>query len=105
MLHRSRQVQYLVAVVEEGQLTSAAKRLKVAQPAFSQAIARLEDELGVKLLDRRPHHVKILTMNGDGNRLKQSARRRRATASPDGAEQNQATIGTVDPETGEITET
>jgi len=57
------------------------------------------------LLDRLTHHVQILTMNGDSYRLKQSAGRRRATASPDGAEQNQATTGTVDPETGEITET
>ena len=42
------------------------------------------------LLDRLTHHVSILTMNGDSYRLKQSASRRRATAS--GAEQNQATV-------------
>ncbi len=54
------------------------------------------------LLDRLTHHVQILTMNGDSYRLKQSTGRRRATAS---AAQNQATTGTVDPETGEITET
>jgi DNA replication protein DnaC len=42
------------------------------------------------LLDRLTHHVSILTMNGDSYRLKQSASRRRATAS--GAEQNQATL-------------
>jgi DNA replication protein DnaC len=54
------------------------------------------------LLDRLTHHVHILTMNGDSYRLKQSAGRRR-DAAVDGAEQNQATIEAVNPETGEIT--
>lgn len=54
------------------------------------------------LLDRLTHHVHILTMNGDSYRLKQSAGRRRDAA--ERAEQNQATIETADPETGEITE-
>jgi len=52
------------------------------------------------LLDRLTHHVSILTMNGDSYRLKQSAARRRVTASA--AEQNHATR-TADLETGEIT--
>ena len=52
------------------------------------------------LLDRLTHHLHILTMNGDSYRLKQSAGRRRAAAR---AEQSQATAGTIDPETGEIT--
>jgi DNA replication protein DnaC len=42
------------------------------------------------LLDRLTHHVHILTMNGDSYRLKQSAGRRRAATSHDGAEQSQA---------------
>ncbi|MEF2553773.1 hypothetical protein VQ042_20915 [Aurantimonas sp. A2-1-M11] len=49
-----------------------------------------------------PHHVHILTMNGDSCRLRQSAGRRRAAAAR--AEQNQATAETVDPDTGEITD-
>ena len=53
------------------------------------------------LLYRLTHHVPILTMNGDSYRLKQSAGRRRAAAA-EGAEQNQATTETVDPETGDI---
>jgi hypothetical protein len=56
------------------------------------------------LLDRLTHHVHILTMNGDSYRLKQSAGRRRAATSADGAEQNQATAEIIDTETGEITE-
>ena len=52
-------------------------------------------------MDRLTHHVRILAMNGDSYRLKQSAGRRGATAA---AEQNQATAEHVDPDTGEITE-
>jgi hypothetical protein len=48
------------------------------------------------LLDRLTHHVHNLTMNRDSYRLKQSAGRRRATTSHDGAEQNQASPKTND---------
>ena len=50
------------------------------------------------LLDRLTHHVRILTMNGDSYRLKQSTGRRHALAR---SEQNQANA--ADPQTGEIT--
>lgn len=46
------------------------------------------------LLDRLTHHVHILTMNGDSYRLKQSAGRRRASATIGVAEQNPATAET-----------
>jgi DNA-binding transcriptional LysR family regulator len=52
-----RQLRYLVAVVEEGQITRAAQRLHLAQPALSQAIAKLESQLGVQLLERRPRGI------------------------------------------------
>ena len=41
-------------------------------------------------------------MNGDSYRLKQSSGRRQSPALERGAEQNQTTDETVDPETGEI---
>lgn len=52
------QLDYFVAVINDGQMTSAARRLRVAQPALSQAIAQLEDEVGLKLLERHSRGVR-----------------------------------------------
>lgn len=52
-----RQLRYFVAIVEEGSLSSAAKRLEVAQPSLSQHVVKLEDELGTPLLLRSPRGV------------------------------------------------
>jgi DNA-binding transcriptional LysR family regulator len=48
-----------VTVAHEGQMTRAAQRLQLAQPALSQAIARLETQVGVKLLERHPRGVTV----------------------------------------------
>jgi DNA-binding transcriptional LysR family regulator len=53
------QLRYFVTVSEEGQITRAAKRLHLAQPALSQAIAQLESELGIELLVRHPRGVTL----------------------------------------------
>jgi DNA-binding transcriptional LysR family regulator len=47
-----RRLEYFLAVVQHGQVTSAASDLRVAQPSLSQAIKALERDLGVQLFTR-----------------------------------------------------
>ncbi|KOV67560.1 LysR family transcriptional regulator [Streptomyces sp. MMG1121] len=47
-----RELRAFVAVVEEGGLSAAARRLHMSQPALSQTVSGLERQLGVKLLVR-----------------------------------------------------
>ena len=50
-----KQIQYFIALFEEGTVTRAAGRLNIAQPALSMQIAKLETELRQKLFERGPH--------------------------------------------------
>src|SRR6476469_10066728 len=58
-----RQLEYFLAIAEEGSFSRAAERLLVAQPSLSQQIGVLEAELGGTLLERMPRGVR-LTMAG-----------------------------------------
>ncbi len=58
MVMEIRQLQYLVAVVEEASFTRAAGRVHVAQPGVSAQVRRLERELGQELLDRTGRTVR-----------------------------------------------
>ncbi|MCY0852763.1 LysR family transcriptional regulator [Cupriavidus sp. D39] len=50
-----KQIQYFIALFEDGSVTRAAKRLHIVQPALSMQIARLEEELNLKLFERGAH--------------------------------------------------
>ena len=54
-----RHLRYFAAVAELGNVTQAARRLHVAQPALSRQIQDLEEELGVKLLERSTRGIKL----------------------------------------------
>ena len=56
---RIEQLEYLAAVTRYGSLRRAGERLHVSQPALSEAIRKLERELGVTLLDRHRSGARI----------------------------------------------
>lgn len=59
-----------VAAVEEGGLSAAARRLHISQPALSQTISALEDQLGVELFVRTSTGVQTTAA---GRRLRDEA--------------------------------
>lgn len=70
-------LRYFITVAEEGQMTRAAAKLHLAQPALSQAIAQLESELGLQLLER---HARGVTLTAEGEAFLPKARAAEASA-------------------------
>lgn len=56
-----RRLKYFLAVVDEGSVTRAARRLRVAQPSLSQALRAFESELGVQLFHRVGRGLRLST--------------------------------------------
>ncbi|MGE0281560.1 MAG: LysR family transcriptional regulator [Rhizobiaceae bacterium] len=77
-----RQLQYFVAVAEQGTVSGAAQALSISQSSVTESIKELEADLGVSLFDRHPrgltithkghqflrHATKILTDVSDARR-------------------------------------
>jgi LysR family tcuABC transcriptional regulator len=59
-----RQLKYFVQIVESGSLSKASRQLFIVQPALSQQMARLEEEVGKPLLVRSVRGV-VATPNGE----------------------------------------
>jgi DNA-binding transcriptional LysR family regulator len=58
-----RYLRYFVAVADEGSITAAANRLRVAQPSLSRQLRLLEHEIGAALMERNSRGV-LLTEAG-----------------------------------------
>jgi DNA-binding transcriptional LysR family regulator len=54
-----RQLRYFVAVAEAGNISRAAKKIFLTQPALSRQIKALEDEIGQGLLERHAHSIRL----------------------------------------------
>ena len=65
-----RHLRYFYTVALEMNFTKAAETLHIAQPPLSRQIKDLEDELGVRLFERRPH---FMALTPEGELLKQYA--------------------------------
>ncbi|GHO97933.1 LysR family transcriptional regulator [Reticulibacter mediterranei] len=53
------QLKYFQTVARLEHMTKAARQLSIAQPSLSQTIARLEEELGVPLFDRKGREIRL----------------------------------------------
>jgi DNA-binding transcriptional LysR family regulator len=67
-----RQLQYFIAVAEEGTVSGAAQSLSISQSAVTEAIKELESDLGVILFER---HRRGLTITHKGHQFYRHANR------------------------------
>jgi LysR family hydrogen peroxide-inducible transcriptional activator len=66
------ELRYIVALAREKHFGRAAEKCFVSQPTLSQAVRKLEDELGVTLFERSAAEV---TLTGIGERIVEQAQR------------------------------
>lgn len=66
----SDQLRFFKAIYESGNLTKAAEKLYITQPALSMSLSKLEDELGTKLFVRKG---RVMEATPDGEKLMEYA--------------------------------
>ena len=54
-----RHLRYFITIVNEGNISNAAKALNMSQPPLSTQIRLLEEELGCALFDRNTRHIQL----------------------------------------------
>ena len=54
-----REMKYFLTLVQEGNITTAAKRLHIAQPPLSRLMKQLEENLGATLFERGHRKIKL----------------------------------------------
>lgn len=54
-----RELTYIIAVADERSVTEAAKKLYISQPSLSYIISKVEEDLGVKLFDRKTNPISL----------------------------------------------
>ena len=103
---RIEQLEYIAAVTQHGSLRRASERLHIPQPALSEAVSKLERELGVLLLDRRRSGARI---SREGRELLhhmvevlEAVDRLKVAAGDRGAEARQVRMGTVNAATSTL---
>lgn len=90
-----RDLRYLVALAEQRHFGRAAEACHVSQPTLSTQIRKLEDELGVALVERAPRQVMLTPAGHDI-----AARARRVLAEVD--QMRETARRTADPEAGSV---
>lgn len=65
-----RHLRCFLAIAEQGNITRAAEKLHLSQPAVSRTLRQLEAHLGVRLVDRSTHKLALTTQ---GERLRERA--------------------------------
>ena len=103
---RIEQLEYVAAVSRHGSLRRASAELHVSQPALSEAISKLERELGVRLLDRHRSGARISLVGRDLLQpivdVLESVARLRSAAGDQLATRRMLRIGTVNAATATV---
>lgn len=103
---RIEQLEYIAAVNQLGSLRRASEHLHISQPALSEAVSKLEKELGVSLLDRRRTGSRISRRGRDLlphiTRVLEAVDQLRSAAGDDSAGGQLVRLGTVNTATTQV---